>query len=606
MAPGKPYPGMPKFKSTDLPSSLLDRLLALPAAIAPAFAKTDGRLYHLADDGEQMQIWSLDLADGTRRQLTALDEPVAFLARSPADDTIAFGVDWGGDERQQLHLLRPDGTSRALTEAPDAIHVWGAFAPDGDRIAYTANTRNGVDFDLFVQDLAAGTVTCLARFDGQRKVLAWSPDGMWLTIQADRSHADQELALVEVATGAVRPIERSHGLARYAAFRWRKDGSAAYVLTELGGEYLGVARFDPIAGTLAPLFMPDGDVEALALAPDGGRLAVAVNRDGWSELQLIRIETGAATVIDRPAGVIGDLAWSPDGTHLVLSQTDPTRPRGLWRIVPESGAVTPLPAADVTDPTLRPWQLVDFTGFDGLRIQAWLALPEEPAENRKAVVWVHGGPESQVRPTYRPDVQAMLAAGYAVLLPNVRGSTGYGRRFAALDDVRLRLDAVEDLRAARLWLGARPDIDADSIAVMGQSYGGFMVLATLTRHPELWKAGIEYYGIVHFLSLLRDTGPWRWRHRAVEYGDPVADREFLEEISPLTSIDRLRAPLLVAHGRRDPRVPFSETETLLAALAARQHPVEAVLFDHEGHGFTRPDDKRRMLEAVLQFLAERV
>jgi dipeptidyl aminopeptidase/acylaminoacyl peptidase len=589
-----------------LPSSLLDRLLALPAAIAPTYAKTADRLYHLADDSGQMQVWSLDLAGGTRRQLTALDEPVAFLARSPADDTLLFGVDCGGDERQQLHLLRPDGTSRALTGAPDAIHVWGAFAPNGGRIAFTANSRNGVDFDLFVQDLATGETTCLAQLDGQWKVLAWSPDGAWLTLQADRSHADQELVLVEVATGAVRPIARTHGPARYAAFRWRKDGGAAYVVTELGSEYLGIARFDPITGTLAPLFMSDGDVETLALSPDGNRLAVAVNRAGWSELQLVEIETGAARVIERPAGVIGELAWSPDGKYLVLSQTDPTRPRGLWRIELESGTLAPLRVADATDLAPCPWRLVEFTSFDGLRIQAWLALPEALAKNRKAVVWVHGGPESQVRPTWRPDVQAMLAAGYAVLLPNVRGSTGYGRRFAALDDVRLRLDAVEDLRAARLWLGVQPGIDPDSIAVMGQSYGGFMVLATLTRHPELWKAGIEYYGIVHFLTLLRDTGPWRWRHRAVEYGDPVADRDFLHDISPLTLIDQLRAPLLVAHGRRDPRVPFSETETLLAALKERGHPVETVLFDHEGHGFTRPDDKRRILNAVVRFLADRL
>jgi len=585
--------------SAALSSSLPDRLLAVTAAISPAFAKTDARLYHLADDSGQMQLWSLEPADGTRRQLTALDEPVAFFARSPSDDTIVFGVDCGGDERQQLHLRRPDGTGRALTDVPDAIHSWGAFAPDGSRIAYTANPRNGVDFDLFVQDLATGATVCLAQFEGQQKVLAWSPDGAWLTIQADRSHFDQELALVEVATGAVRPIERAHGPARYAAFRWRKDGSTAYVLTELGGDYIGVARFDPDAGTFTPLFMPDGDVETMALAPDGSRLAVAVNRAGWSELQLIDSTTGATTIVERPAGVIGELAWSPDGTQLILSQTDPTRPRGLWQVDAASGTVTPLLVADTTGLTLRPWRLVEFASFDGLPIQAWLALPDS---GRKAVVWVHGGPESQVRPTWRPDVQAMLAAGYAVMLPNVRGSTGYGRRFAALDDVRLRLDAVEDLRAARLWLGARPEIDENAIAVMGQSYGGYMVLATLTRHPELWKAGIESYGIVHFLTLLRDTGPWRWRHRAAEYGDPIADREFLEEISPLTLNGRIRVPLLVAHGKRDPRVPFSETETLLAALAARQHPVESVLFDHEGHGFTRPDDKRRILAAVMGFL----
>jgi len=369
---------------------------------------------------------------------------------------------------------------------------------------------------------------------------------------------------------------------------------------------MGVARFDPATGRLDPLFMPDGDVEAMALAPDGSRLAVAVNRAGWSELHLVDAETSAAAKLDRAAGVIGELIWSPDGTELILSATDPTRPRGLWRLDPATGDETPLLAAEAPELNLRPWDRVSFPSFDGLKIDAWLALPNSVPGPFKAVVWVHGGPEGQTRPNYRPDVQAMLAQGYAVLLPNVRGSTGYGRRFAALDDVRLRLDSVEDLREARLWLGARPDIDASAIAVMGQSYGGFMVLATLTRHPELWQAGIEYYGIVHFLTLLRDTGPWRWRHRAVEYGDPVADRVFLDHISPLSLIDRLRAPLLVAHGRRDPRVPFSETELLLAALDRLGYPVETVLFDHEGHGFTRPDDKRTILTAVMGFLGEKL
>ncbi|HEV2673643.1 MAG TPA: S9 family peptidase [Aliidongia sp.] len=588
---------------------MIDRLLDLTAAIAPAFAKSGARLYHLADDSGQMQIWSLDLADGARRQLTFLDEPVGFFARSPADDTILFGVDRGGDERQQLHLLRPGAAPEALTAAPDAIHGWGAFAPDGGCIAYTANTRNGVDFDLFIHDLASGEARCLAELDGQRKVLAWSPDGTGLALLTDRSHADQDLALVEIPTGAIRPIERRHGLARYAALRWRKDGTAAYVLTELGGEYMGVARLDPATGALDGVFAcDDGDAEALALSPDATRLAIAVNRAGWSDLLLVDLGDGAATRIERPAGVIGEIAWSPDGASIVFSQTDPTRPRGLWRLDVAGGQVAPLLAVEAPDLVLRPWNLARFESFDGLEIQAWLALPAGPPPEggRKAVVWVHGGPESQVRPTYRPDIQAMLAEGYAVLLPNVRGSTGYGRRFASLDDVRLRLDAVEDLRRARLWLGARADIDDGAIAVMGQSYGGFMVLATLTRHPELWKAGIEYYGIVHFLSLLRDTGRWRWRHRAVEYGDPVRDRDFLHEISPLTLIDRLRVPLLVAHGRRDPRVPFSETESLLAALAAHGHEVETVLFDHEGHGFTRPEDKRRILGTVMAFLDARL
>jgi dipeptidyl aminopeptidase/acylaminoacyl peptidase len=593
-----------------MPYSHLDRLIDVRTALAPSFAKGGGGLFHIADDGGQWQVWTLDLATGQRRPLTFHDEPVSFFARSPACDAIVYGTDRGGDERQQLHLLPGGGSAaRPLTRRPEAIHSWGAFAPDGKRIAFTGNAANGVDFDLSIIDLASGAERRLAALTGLHSVASWGAAGTLLAVVEERGHFDHDLRLVDAATGAARLVERRHGLARYAALRWRRDGSGFYALTELGGEHMGIVSYDRASAAFRPVFMPqDGDVEALSVARGGKRLAATVNRQGWSELVLVDPASGAAQVVaGLPQGVVGELAWSPDAKHLVFSLTAPTRPRELWLLDVASGAARCLHGAvgSLDRCRLVDWRLAHFPTFDGRSLPAWLAVPDAPppSAGRKAVVWVHGGPEGQTRPVFRADIQALLAADYAVMLPNVRGSTGYGRSFAALDDVARRPDSVEDLRQARLWLGAQLGIDAGSIAVMGQSYGGFMVLATLVEHPELWKAAIDNYGFADFLTLLRDTGPWRRRHRAAEYGDPERDVELLRALSPLARSHRIRAPLLVTHGLRDPRVPPSETAALVAALRSRGQPVETVLFDHAGHGYTRKDHRRTAYRAMLDFLA---
>jgi dipeptidyl aminopeptidase/acylaminoacyl peptidase len=601
-------------------SSIIDRLVDVRLASSPLFSKDGQKLFHLADDSGQPQVWVLDLNTGARRQLTHHDEKVAFLARSPADDTLVYGTDLGGDERQQLHLLPADGgRTVTLTTRSDTIHTWGAFSPDGARIAYTANARDGVHFDLHVMNLADQSERVLLELSGLQTVLGWSADGGTLAVVEHHSYFDHDLRLIDVATGQARLLPRD-GLARFAALRWRKDGTGFFCLSELGGEHMGVVFFDLATASFRPVLMPeDGDVETLTLSPDNTRLAVILNRRGWSELMLVDAVPGEAVAVDAgavgavavgglPPCVIAEAAWSPDSGRLAFSLTAPALPRDLWMLDIATGAARAVLESDTAGldrGSFIDWQLVDFPTFDGRHIPAWFALPPGPAPSRGrgAVVWVHGGPEGQTRPVFRADMQAMLAAGHAVLLPNVRGSTGYGRSYAALDDVRLRLDSVEDLRHARMWLGRQEGIDSRRIAVMGQSYGGFMVLATLSRHPELWKAGIEYYGIAHYLTLLRDTGPWRRNHRAVEYGDPERDGDFLHEISPLTSAHRILVPLLVAHGLRDPRVPSSETDSLVADMSRRGQPVETVIFEHEGHGFTRPDNRRAILHTVLDFLS---
>jgi dipeptidyl aminopeptidase/acylaminoacyl peptidase len=198
--------------------------------------------------------------------------------------------------------------------------------------------------------------------------------------------------------------------------------------------------------------------------------------------------------------------------------------------------------------------------------------------------------------------EAFASQGIAVLVPNVRGSTGYGRAYAALDDREKRPDSVRDLAAAHAFLAAHPKIDGTRIAIMGQSYGGWMVLSAVTRLPELWAAGVDFYGIARWNTFFEHTGPWRVGHRAAEYGDPLADATLLESLSPLHDADRITCPLFVAQGMTDPRVAPHESEQIVAALKARNVPVEYVTFPAEGHGFLKRDNRRRVYRDVALFL----
>jgi len=577
----------------------LQAYTAIEAASSPSFSRDGRTLFHLRGAGLP-QVWALDLGDGAARPLTFHDEKAALLRRAPGDDRLVYGIDAGGDERQQLWLLE-DGRSRALTDAPNVIHGFGAWSPDGSRISLTANDRDEAHFDVLLMDLATGERTRLFQGTHEVAAAAWHPSGDRLIAMLDKSSGDQR-PLVLHLDGTVQPVPRAVP-ARYASLRWTLDGAALMGLTDAGRDDMALCRIDPATGEATPVFAPPGrDVEAWALSPDGTLLATIENDRGYALLRVGPMNGDRPVVAGLPQGVVSDPAWSPDSTMLAVAAASPIEPPGLW--LWQDGAVRRLwqPQCDLP---VRNFDLVEWESLDGRRIPGWLALPlgPPPAAGHPAVVWVHGGPASQARANFRPDMQALLAQGYAVLMPNVRGSTGYGRAAMESDDREDRLLSVHDLAAGGGWLAALPGIDPARIAVMGQSYGGYMVLAAITEHPELWRTAIDLYGIADFGTLLASTGVWRRAHRSDEYGDPVRHRALFDRISPVRHVDRIQAPLLVLHGTRDSRVAITESEQIVAALQARRKPVQYEVFDYAGHGFIRPDDRRRVYAAVAAHLA---
>jgi dipeptidyl aminopeptidase/acylaminoacyl peptidase len=663
-----------------------DAYAAIESASSPAFTRDGRTLLHLRGAGLP-QIWALDLDSGETRQITHHDEKIAFFRRCPVDDRIIYGIDRGGDERQQLWLVDPASPApRPLTDDLDVIHEWGGWSPDGSQFALSANSRDPAQFDVFVQDVATGERRCVLRTSGIATSSGFRADGKRLAVIVDRGQGDQDLLLVDAQADAAGPGVQSSwpgaqsfwpgaqsfwpgaqssgrgpqsswpGLTRpsqpdlcgtgsprtvleemagsspamtngrpamtngrpamtnarpamtvtqqpvkttWQSVRWASDGRTLLALTDHGGsDFLKLCRIDPDSGEVTELFTAPGrDLDAYTITSDAAHLATIENDRGYA---ILRIDGQEVTGI--PKGVISEPTFSPDGATLACVVATPTAPGALWLV--QNTSARPVWQPQVAMPAAE-WELVEWQGEDGTPIPGWLVLPAGPTppEGHKAVIWVHGGPAMQLRPTFRPDIQMLVGQGLAVLLPNVRGSTGYGRRSTESDDGAKRPAAVADLAQGRHWLAAHKAIDPARIAVMGQSYGGFMVNAAITSYPDLWKAAVCYYGIADFVTMLEATGPWRRSHRAAEYADPE-DPALFDRISPIHRIDQVRVPVLVAHGTRDPRVPIGESEQLVTALRERQKPVTYLTFDYAGHGFIRPDHRRMIYSAVADFLAE--
>ena len=586
-----------------------DAWVQIGASTTPAFSKDGRTLYHLRGFGLP-QVFAMDLDGGNVRQLSHHDEKVAFLRRCPADDQLIWGIDAGGDERQQFWLLEPGAQTRALTEAPDAIHDFGAWSADGARIAYAANDRDERVYDISVMELATGARTRLHEGSGILTVASWSPDMARLVMVEDHSSSDQRPFIMDAATGAARALPRT-APARFASLRFVEKGAALMGLSDAGADMMRLCRIDPESGASSVVFEAKGrDVEAWSLSPDETMLATIENDRGYAVLRVGSINGERLPVAGLPSGIVADLAWAPDNSALAFSVQGPLTPPGIWLWRDGKAAQIPcedpLAASGIDRESLVEPVLVEWQSFDGLRIPGWFALPRgrAPEAGFPAVMWVHGGPAAQTRANFRPDIQMLLSQGFAVLMPNARGSTGYGRAYMEADEMEKRLDFLEDLAAGRAFLAAQPNIDAKRIGIMGQSYGGWAVLAAVTLQPDLWKAAVDYYGIADFVTLLERTGPWRRDHRAREYGFPETHDELFRKISPIHHIDKVVAPLLLLHGDRDPRVPMHESDQISEALASRQKRVAYERFTYAGHGFIRPDHRRRVYASVAAHFRE--
>ncbi|PVZ09432.1 alpha/beta hydrolase family protein [Actinomycetospora cinnamomea] len=604
-------------------STLLHRLL--DATTWRAFdLDVEGRILAGHDDSGTVQLVELrpgsgQHADGgTRAPLTALPGAVhgRYLIGSRR---IVVSHDAGGNERAQLSLLDPDSVDEPVGEDgltplvhdPAYIHALVDVLADG-RIAYATNRRNGVDFDLVVRDLDDGTEAVLYDGGGMVGAAAVAPDGTRaLMTRPGRPALSSQVLLL--GGGTVTELTDADEHARHLDPQWLPDGDAAIVTTDSGRDHLGVARLDVATGKLTWLVTDDAHDVTARLSPDGRSMLVVTDDDGASRLAVHDADGTFRREVTLPAGYLGGVAdflavprWSPDGTGLALSWSDPATPADVLLIDAARGrAATIATSRDQLAATLPPGlDLVGPTSHgvptpDGETVPCFVYTPAHPSGS--SVVIVHGGPEGQSVRSFSAIVQALVGEGHTVLVPNVRGSVGYGKRWYSLDDVELRLDSVADLAALHAYL-PRLGLDPARAALWGGSYGGYMVLAGLAFQPELWAAGVDIVGISSLVTFLENTSPYRRAHREREYGSLERDREFLERASPLHRIGEVRAPLFVIHGANDPRVPLSEAEQVAAAVRANGVEVEMVVYDDEGHGLAKRVNRLDAYPRAVAFL----
>lgn len=589
----------------------IERYLNVRSAGAPTISPDGDRLAFLLDTTGVPQVWLLDAAESWPDQLTFYDERITFVDYSPTNPEIAFGMDKGGNERQQFYRLDPhNGEVMPLTDRPDAKHRWGGWSHDGSRFAFTSNRRDNAVFDVYVQDRGeyGEAARLLHAGDGWLTATGWSHDDTRVAVHQAYSNYDQDVYVLDVESGDVRHVTPHEGDVRYLGVEWGPTGEAIYLTTDLDADTMYLARLD-LESLEIELVYEGGDwnVEGVAVDQDSGRIAFSRNVEGYTDLTIAEFvdETTIEPVADPdlPDGVFGGFSFGPDGHRIAFGGSASSLNANAYVTDTETGTTTRWTRASTAgispDSFVEP-EVVHFESFDGLEIPSYFSRPESD-EPSPVIVDIHGGPESQRRPSFNPVKQYFLANGYAVFEPNVRGSTGYGKAYTRLDDKRKRMDSVADIEAGVGWLRDRPDVDPDRIVALGGSYGGFMVLAALTEYPDLWAAGVDVVGIANFVTFLENTGDWRRKLREAEYGSLDDDRDFLESISPINTIDRIRAPLLVLHGANDPRVPVGEAEQI-AEEAAKHVPVETVIFDDEGHGFSKLENRIEAYRTVVDFL----
>src|SRR5918911_1692239 len=538
------------------------RYLNVRTATGPSFSPDGTRLCFLSDLTGVPQVWSVPVESGWPDQLTFYAERISAAHVSPVGDEVLFAMDAGGNERHALFLLQRNGAQiTPLTNAPDAIHQFGGWSWDGLHIAYAANTRDQAFFDVYVDTPHAPERRCVLQHDGTNYALGWTHHGR-VIVGRYYTNLHNALFLVDAAGGAPLLLTPDPTEALYSFPAATPDGRGLYLLSDLHRDFAALTYLDLGTLELHIVDAPDWDVEELALSRDGRRLALVLN--------------GAR--------------YNPDVWVLDLQE------ERAWQVT--HSARGGIPQEDLVEP-----EVIRYPTFDGRQIPALFFPPQGRArdDGLPVVVEVHAGPESQRRPVWRAVIQYFAGRGYAVLSPNVRGSTGYGKAYTHLDDVRLRMDAVRDLAHAVEWL-RQNGADPRRIAVLGGSYGGFMVLSAITTYPDLWAAAVDIVGVANFVTFLENTGAWRRALREAEYGSLERDRAFLEEISPIHHVERITAPLMVLHGANDPRVPVGEAEQIVNTLRARGRPVEYLRFEDEGHGLVKLANRITGYTAIGEFL----
>ena len=573
----------------------------------------DGRVLAGHDDLGSLQLVEI-APDGTTTELT--DLPSRCAGRYvPGRRQVLVEHDSGGDEKWQISLLdlsampaSPVGLDDLTPVVRDAEHMNVLHDVTSTSLIYSTNRRNEVDMDIVVRDLDSGEETVV--FD----------DGGYV-VQTSVSHDESSVAVTALSlqpNGTVVSLAGPLGSgaltspdehANHHVVGWAADDDGVLVASDHDRDHHAVWHVD-LEGTWRVLVEDDEHDLGAAASRDGSCLLVSHHVDGLDVLAIHEADGRHRVDVDLGPVVPLSVRWADDGSRFVLTAMTPVDPGSILSVDATTGAVTQLVDGRATVPAELRDRLVTPTVHriptpDGEQVPCFRFAAASPDDvlAGASVVHVHGGPESEATRMFSAVWQSLAMAGFDVLVPNVRGSAGYGKRWVSLDDLELRLDSVADLAAIHDWLPS-VGLDASRSALWGGSYGGYMVLAGVAMQPDRWAAGVDIVGISSLVTFLENTSAYRRAYREREYGFLDRHRDFLEKASPLTYLDDMVAPLFVIHGANDPRVPLSEARQIKAALDGKGVDCELRVYDDEGHGLAKRANRIDAYPAAIEFLVQ--
>lgn len=611
----------------DIPASIVDdlnRFQNVRSAPVQSWTLDGSSLYVSTRFGDVAQLHRVDKPGGARAQLTFFKEPLGAISRQPKGDLLSYTMDAGGSENAQVFVFDPANGESTMLSDGESRNGQVSWRRDGKAVAYQSTRRNGRSNDIWLTDIEN---------PADSKLIMESPDGNWwspgdwssdsskLLVQQYVSITNSSIFLLDIETGTLerlRGSETSPTVNYIVAFD--KDNEGFFFLTDEGDQFAKLAyqQFGKPDFKVISSEIPWG-VEQASLNEDRTQMAFSVNAGGLSQLYLMDIRSGKYRMVEGlPVGLIGGVDFSSDGKQLALTLNTAKTPSDSFVLDLASnklkhGKLTRWTYSEVggldtdqfVEPELISYPTFDKDGDDARAIPAFVYKPKTLEKPAPVIISIHGGPESQYRPSFNSSVQLWInKLGAVVIAPNVRGSSGYGKEYVALDNGFKREDSVKDIGALLDWVATQPDMDKDRVIVIGGSYGGYMVLASAVHYSDRLVGAVDIVGISNFVTFLKNTKDYRRDLRRVEYGDE-RDPEMLahlEAISPNNHVGKMKVPLFVVQGENDPRVPVSEAVQIVKALRDAGNNVWYMNALNEGHGYRKKENRDVYQQATIMFM----
>lgn len=558
-------------------------------------------------------VYSVPVTGGAARQLTnSTKESTYAVSYFPSDARVIYTHDRGGDENSHLYVRELDGTERDLTPGEKTKANFLGWSFDRKSFFYSTNERDPRFFDIYEMALADFKPALVYRDETGFDFGDISNDKRFIAFQKNGgSQADSDVYLYNVATKEIRNLTAHAGDTVNSPQTFDPASKYLYFLTDAGGEFQHVARYDLSAGKTETVESAPWDISYTYFSRNGKYRVTAVNQDAHTVIKVYETKTGKPVPLPKlPDGDITGVQISPSERLMAFYLNGDRSPSNLYVYDFASKKATRL--TDSLNPQIDPADLVEsqvvrFKSFDGMEIPSILYKPQQADAQHKApaVLLIHGGPGGQTRTGYSPLTQYLVNHGYVVLGVNNRGSSGYGKTFFAADDGRHGREPLWDCVEAKKYLQTLSYVDPQKIGIAGGSYGGYMVLAALAFKPEEFAVGVDLFGVSNWVRTLQSIPPyWESFRKALyrEIGDPTTELQKLKDASPLFHADQIVRPLIVLQGKNDPRVIKPESDEIVDNIRKRGGVVEYVVFDNEGHGFTKKADEIRAYKAILDFL----